>query len=206
MALVGGIAESHQVAQPQRRGQGVQLRQRRAVDGTHDAAAHPVGPGGGGHAAQRQTQVHVGAAGQGGVPADCHKQGGALLRFGGALLRRQVGGPVHQRVGLFHHLGRANGQVFQRLAVGAAAGNAGGLQQVGQGGVGHRLRREAAVGAAGGKELHQFLGRHGGPSFAIQAGNGDDTAGPAAVNRAGRCGWRLAGRGTRRRAYRCRCP
>ena len=162
MALVGGIAESHQVAQPQRRGQGVQLRQRRAVDGTHDAAAHPVGPGGGGHAAQRQAQVHVGAAGQGGVPADCHKQGGALLRFGGALLRRQVGGPVHQRVGLFHHLGRANGQVFQRLAVGAAAGNAGGLQQVGQGGAGHRLRREAAIGAAGGKELHQFLGRHGG--------------------------------------------
>ena len=155
---MGGVAERHHAVQAQVFAQAQQLLDGRAVDCPHDAAAHAVRPGGVRHVGKGKAGIGIIAAGQAFILADSHKQHRGLIRLGLALLRGQVSSPVHQRLHFGNHLRALHQHIFQRLAVGTAAGNAGGLHNFPGNGRFHRLLFKAAVGAAGFQKFHYIHG------------------------------------------------
>ena len=160
MAFVGGVAQGDHIAQPHFVWQGQQLAQGRAVDGPHDAAAYAVCPGGCGQAAQRKAGVDVAAAGQGFVLQHGNKRGRRFVGFGRALLLRQIGGPMHQRLHGGNGFGALHHHVFQRLAVGTAAGNAGSVHTLPQNLGFYRVLCKPAVGAARAQKFHHIHSQH----------------------------------------------
>ena len=155
---MGGVAERHHAVQAQIFAQAQQLLDGGAVDRPHDAATHTVRPGGVRHIGKGKSGIGIIAAGQAFILADSYKQYRGLIRFGLALLRRQVSSPVHQRLHFGNHLRALHQHIFQRLAVGTAAGNAGGLHNFPGNGRFHRLLFKAAVGAAGFQKFHYIHG------------------------------------------------
>ena len=160
VALVGGVTQGDHAAQAHLFGQSQQLCQGRAVDGPHDAAAHTVGPGGSGQAAQGKARVHIIGTGQVFVLQYGDKRRRHLVGLGGALLPGQIGGPVYQRLHGGHSFGALHDDILHRLAVGAAAGDAGGVHTLLQNFRRHGALLEPAVGAARAQKLHHIHSQH----------------------------------------------
>ena len=153
---MGGVSQRHHIAEPQPFGQGQQLGQRRAVDGPHDAAAHTVGPCGGGQAAQCQPYIHIAAARQTGVLQNGDEGSRLLLGLWHTLLGRQVGGPMDQRLHGGHGTGALHKDIPHSLAVGPAACQPGGINGLGQDLRCNEALVKAAVGAAGAQKFHHI--------------------------------------------------
>ena len=85
---------------------------------------------------------------------DSHIQGGQLVGLGRALLRRQVGRPLDQRLNAGNVFGLVHDDQPHGLTVGTAGRKPHGLDDI----IHHILRdgflRKTAVGAAGNKRLH----------------------------------------------------
>ena len=154
---MSGVAKSYHERQLVRRGDAQQLAQGGLVDGAHDAAAHALGPCGEGDVRQRDAGVGVQVAGNRAVLHDGQIHHRLLVGFGSTLLRRQIGGPLDQRMDLFHHLRALHNHQLHGLTVRAAGRQAQGLHHIVHHILRHRLLGEAAVGAAG---VERFHNRH----------------------------------------------
>ena len=113
-------------------------------------------PGCGGQAAQCQADVHIGRAGQVIVLQNRNERGGQLVGLRLALLGRQVGGPVYQRLHGGHGVGTLHNDVPHGLAVGTAAGYPCRIDGLGQDLRRNRALFKAAVGAAGAQKLQHI--------------------------------------------------
>ena len=160
MSLVGRVAERHHECQLLRFFNAQQFGEGRLVDRAHDAAAHAFVPCGKGHVGKGDAGIGGKVAGDGSVLHHGHIQGGQLVGFGRALLRRQIGSPLDQRLHLCHRLGLVHHHQTHSLTVGSAGGQADGLDDI----IYHILRNsflcKAAVGAAADKSIHNRHKEH----------------------------------------------
>ena len=174
---MGGVAQGHHAVQLFVFRKAQQFGQPGPVDGPHDAAAHPLGPGGQGQVGQRDAGVGVLVAGDGGILDHGHEQDGLFTGLRHTLLGGQVGRPFDQRLDFGHHRGALDHHQADGLPVGPAGGQAHRLHHVGHDTGGHRLLQKAAVGAAAGEQFHDI---HSAFSFRFTQQVGQAADGPPA--------------------------
>ena len=111
-------------------------------------------PCGKGHVCQRNAGVGGKVAGDGGILHHGCIKGGQLVRFGRALLRRQIASPLDQRLYLGDHFRALHQHQTHRLPVCPAGGQPHGLYNIIYHILRHGLLCKPAVGAAGGQKFH----------------------------------------------------